>query len=109
MNNFNEEFHNDWGLPEESTNLKKNKNINKPSSIENNEWGNSENEYINTFLGKFPKNIPEYELGTEQNKEMQKEMLNSAAFSPGIKLLSGGLSKLPEMAKTLLTKSEQKK
>ncbi len=38
-----------------------------------------------TIIGRLPKEIPELKSGTEENKELIKDLINSAALSPGIK------------------------
>lgn len=98
MNNDNQDFHNDWGMPEE------NSNISQASSINKDEWGEPENQFINTIIGKLPKNIPELKPGTEENKQLLNDMITGAALNPGMKMVGTVTTKLPGIVKTLLSK-----
>lgn len=39
---------------------------------------------IETFLGRMPKDMPEFKGGTPENKQLTEDMINSAVGSPGI-------------------------
>lgn len=47
---------------------------------------NTQGQPVNeTIFGRLPKEIPQLKLGTEENQELVKDLINSVALSPGIK------------------------
>lgn len=57
-------------------------------------------EMVDTFLGKMPKNMPEFKPGTPENKKMMDEMINASIGGPGMKLLGEGAA----LAKPIISK-----
>jgi|GEM_PF-5175662 hypothetical protein len=57
-------------------------------------------EMVDTFLGKMPRHMPQFQPGTPENKKMLDEMIGAAAGGPGMKLLGEGAA----MAKPIIAK-----
>lgn len=126
MNNRKNEFNDDWGMPEISSKIKKlpvaNNNANQPQmnvpqinknfSNQNNEFGKPENpnqEQVKTFLGSMPVNLmSQFRPGTEENKDLTTQLIETASGTPGMKVLGNAINKIPSVIKTLATKLDPK-
>lgn len=60
--------------------------------------------YVDTFLGKMPKNIPEFNYGSPENKELMSQMINALMGDPGMKMAGEAIS----MAKPFVEKGASK-
>lgn len=69
---------------------------------------NSEPEMVDTFLGKMPRHVKEFEPGTPENKAMMEEMLGAAIGAPGLKVVGKGVISFGKGIKSLLTKIKPK-
>lgn len=49
-------------------------------------------EMVDTFLGRMPRNMPQFQTGTSENQKMINEMIGAAAGGPGMKLLGEGVA-----------------
>lgn len=49
-------------------------------------------EMVDTFMGKMPKHMPEFETGTPENKKMINDMINAYAGGPGMQMVGEAAS-----------------
>lgn len=89
-----------------------NKNENPFSDLIPNNRNNGEqsittspnDQMINTIFGQMPKNMPEFKIGSPQNKELAENILESAAGAPGLNVVSKGITGFGKGIKNVLTK-----
>jgi hypothetical protein len=66
--------------------------------------GQKSSNQIDTFLGRMPRNMPEFKYGSPENKDLTKEMINTMVGAPGMQLAGKGIA----MAKPFVEKGASK-
>ena len=65
-------------------------------------------ETVDTFLGKMPRHMPEFEAGSPENKDLLENMIGGFIGSPGIKMVGQGVGSFARGIKSALTKIKPK-